>query len=82
MDLNTWLDAERGRASALAAHFHLTPAAVTHWRTSGVPLDRFVEVVRFTDNAVSLDSLLHQRLRITEAKPASIETAAHSRGEE
>ncbi len=62
MDLNTWLDAERGRATALAAHFDLSPAAITHWRTTGVPLDRFASVVRFTDGDVSLEELLEQRL--------------------
>ena len=58
MDLPTWLDADRGRLTALAAHFSLTQSAVSQWRTNGVPPARMKAVREFTGGDVSLDEML------------------------
>ena len=49
MDLNTWLAAEKGRAAALAAHFDVTPAAVSQWKTNGVPVRLITEPEQYRD---------------------------------
>lgn len=58
MKLSTWLDAERGRLTALADHFFLTQSAVSQWRGNGVPSARMKAVRDFTGGAVSLDEML------------------------
>lgn len=58
MDLNTWLEAEKGRAAALAAHFNRTPAAISQWKTNGVPLALMKAVCDFTGGSVTLDELV------------------------
>lgn len=58
MTLIDWLDADRGRLTALAAHFGLTQSAVSQWRTNGVPTARMKAVRDFTDGAVTLDEML------------------------
>jgi len=60
MNLSDWLNAERGRAAAIAAHFGLTQPAVTHWRTKGVPKKHMVAVRDFTGGEVSLEEMLSQ----------------------
>lgn len=57
MRLETWLDAEAGRATALAAHFNVTRAAVSQWRDNGVPRDRMIAVRAYTKGAVKLDEM-------------------------
>jgi len=58
MDLNTWLDEERGRMSAMAAHFGVTVSAVSQWRANGVPIDRMKAVRDYTGGTVSLDEMI------------------------
>jgi DNA-binding transcriptional regulator YdaS (Cro superfamily) len=58
MNLTAWLEAEKGRSVALAAHFGVTPAAVSQWKENGVPLDRMKAVRDFTGNAVSLEEMV------------------------
>jgi DNA-binding transcriptional regulator YdaS (Cro superfamily) len=58
MILSEWLDADRGRLTALAAHFGLTQSAVSQWRANGVPLHRMKAVRDFTAGAVSLDEMV------------------------
>lgn len=58
MDLQTWLDAERGRLTKLADHFGLTLGAVSQWRSNGVPVSRMKEVRDFTEGAVTLEEML------------------------
>lgn len=67
MTLNDWLDNERGRLVALATHLFLTPAAVTHWKTLGVPLARIKDVSAFTNGEVSEDELLRAALDAKQA---------------
>lgn len=58
MTLIDWLDADRGRLTALAAHFGLTQSAVSQWRTNGVPPARMKAVRAFTGGVVTLDEML------------------------
>ena len=58
MDLNTWLNEERGRMSAMAAHFGVTVSAVSQWRANGVPIDRMKAVRDYTGGTVSLDEMI------------------------
>ena len=58
MNLNDWLDGDRGRLKAMAEHFGVTPSAVSQWRTNGVPPSRMKAVRDFTAGQVTLDDLL------------------------
>lgn len=58
MDFPTWLDAERGRASRVAARFKISLSAVTQWRERGVPVDRMREVQDFTSGDVTLEDMI------------------------
>lgn len=58
MTLIEWLDADRGRLTAMASHFGLTQSAVSQWRTNGVPPARMKAVRDFTSGAVTLDEML------------------------
>lgn len=58
MDLITWLDAERGRAGALAEHARVTKAAVSQWKTNGVPVEKMKLVRDFTDGVVTLEEMV------------------------
>lgn len=65
MDLNEWLDRERGRMSAMAAHFRVTVSAISQWRSSGVPVDRMKAVRDYTGNEVTLEEM------VPEPRPAA-----------
>lgn len=56
-----WLDMERGRASAVAAHFGISISAVTQWRENGVPPQHMTTVRELTGGHVSLEEMLLQR---------------------
>lgn len=58
MDLNTWLEAESGRSVALANHFNVSKAAVSQWKTNGVPVDKMKAVREFTGNEVGLEEMV------------------------
>ena len=61
MNLKHWLDAERGRNAALAAHLGLTAGRITQMASDGVP-PKFMLIVRdFTNGLVSLESLVEAR---------------------
>lgn len=57
MDFPTWLDAERGRASRVAAHFKVSISAVTQWRDK-VPPDRMLALRQLTGGEVTLEEML------------------------
>lgn len=75
MNFAAWLDAERGRLTALAAHFNLTQGAVSQWRTNGVPPARMKAVRDFSKGEVSLDEMLPDEPAPTPA-PEAIAKAA------
>lgn len=58
MNITKWLEAEKGRGAALAAHFGKTPAAISQWKTNGVPLDLMKAVRDFTGGAVTLEEMV------------------------
>ena len=58
MDLNTWLEAEKGRAAALATHFNVTKAAVSQWKGNGVPVAHMKAGRDFTGGAVTLEEMV------------------------
>lgn len=58
MNITEWLEAEKGRSAALAAHFGKTPAAVSQWKRNGVPLDLMKSVRDFTGGAVTLEEMV------------------------
>jgi DNA-binding transcriptional regulator YdaS (Cro superfamily) len=58
MDLTAWLDAERGRATALAQLLGVTPAAVSQWKTNGVPVVHMKTVRDFSGGAVTLEEMV------------------------
>lgn len=60
MRLETWLDAKAGRATALAAHFKVTRAAVSQWRDNGVPRDKMLAVRAYTRGAVKLEDMFER----------------------
>lgn len=69
MDLITWLKAERGRSEALALHIGVTPAAVSQWKTNGVPVGQMKTVRDFTDGAVTLEEMVPEPKTAAEPEP-------------
>lgn len=72
MNITDWLEAEKGRAAALAAHFGKTPAAVSQWKTNGVPLHLMKPVRDFTGGAVTLEEMVPEPV----AQKAEVQKAA------
>lgn len=58
MTFNDWLDADRGRLTALAQRFNLTQSAISQWRANGVPPKRMKAVREFTGGEVALEDML------------------------
>lgn len=58
MNLTTWLEAEAGRAAAMAAHFRVSRSAVSQWKSNGVPLALMKRVREFTGGEVTLDEMV------------------------
>jgi len=58
MDLKTWLDAERGRAKALAEHMDVSEGRVSQWKEDGVPTKHMKAVRDFTRGAVTLEEMV------------------------
>lgn len=63
MTLSDWLDGQRGRMTALAKAFGVTPSAITQWRMTGVPVNRMLAVRSITEGAVSLEEMVRDRSR-------------------
>ena len=61
MDLKQWLEAERGRHAALAAHLDLSPGRITQIADDGVPAKYMLIVRDFTGGAVTLEDMVSQR---------------------
>lgn len=58
MDFPTWLDAERGRLTAVARRFGKSQSAVSQWRTNGVPPRLMRAVHELTRGDVTLEEML------------------------
>lgn len=61
MNLKSWLEAERGRHAALAAHLDLSPGRITQMADDGVPMKYLISVRDFTSGAVTLEEMAEQR---------------------
>lgn len=61
MDLRTWLDTERGRHAALAAHLDLSPGRISQIADDGVPMKYMLAIRDFTKGEVSLEEMASQR---------------------
>lgn len=57
MELKTWLNQERGRATALAAHLHLSLGRISQIAEEGVPKKYMLRVRDFTGNSVTLECM-------------------------
>ena len=68
MNLTQWLEAEGGRPTALAAHCGITCAAVSQWKTNGVPLHHVRRVASFTSGDVPELLLISQILERAESR--------------
>lgn len=58
MNFTTWVEAEKGRAAALAARFGKTPAAVSQWKRNGVPVELMKAVRDISGGAVTLEEMV------------------------
>ena len=61
MKLKTWLEAERGRYTALAAHLGVTIGRVSQIASDGVPTKFMTTVRDFTGGAVTLEAMVSER---------------------
>lgn len=59
--LRDWINEERGRSAALAAHLGVSPARVTQIADAGVPVKFMLQVLGFTRGAVTLESMVANR---------------------
>lgn len=66
MNLITWLE-ESGRATALAKHIGVSRAAVSQWKSNGVPLAHMKAVRDFTNGAVTLEEMVPESTTKAEA---------------
>lgn len=56
--LHTWITAERGRASALAAHLQVSRSRVSQMVEAGVPAKYMLAIRDFTGGAVTLEDMV------------------------
>lgn len=66
MNLKTWLTTERGRATALAAHLGVTDGRISQMADEGVPTRHMFRVRDFTNNAVTLESMVQAKTPATQ----------------
>lgn len=64
MELHQWLDQpdNEGKAAWLAGQLGRSKAAVSLWRTQGVPLPLMQRVSDLTEGAVSVDDMLRHAM--------------------
>lgn len=70
--LKSWLDAERGRATALGSHLKVTLSRISQMADDGVPPKYMLAVRDFTKGAVTLEALVQARTAAP-AEPAKAE---------
>lgn len=61
MKLKTWLDAERGRCTALAGHLGVSVGRISQMADEGVPVKHMQAVRAFTENSVTLEEMVEAR---------------------
>lgn len=71
MNFKSWLDEERGRYTAVAAHLGVTVGRVSQMADDGVPPKYMFQVRDFTKNAVTLESMVqHRTKQVAPSNPA------------
>jgi hypothetical protein len=58
MDLHTWLDGDKGRATWLAEQLGRSKTAVSLWRNEGVPLALIPRIAELIGGAVTVEAML------------------------
>lgn len=61
MELKTWLDAERGRYTALAGHLNVSVGRISQMADEGVPVKYMQAVSAFTKNKVTVAEMVKAR---------------------
>lgn len=61
MDLKNWLDAERGRSKALAAHLKVSRSRISQMADNGVPPKYMLCLREFTKGEVTLEEMVQAR---------------------
>lgn len=61
MNLKPWIEAERGRNKALAAHLGVSEARMSQIADDGVPPKYMLRIRDFTEGAVSLEEMVQAR---------------------
>ncbi|WP_313334057.1 YdaS family helix-turn-helix protein [Comamonas sp.] len=59
--LQTWISAERGRASSLAAHLNVSRSRMSQIVDDGVPIKYMVAIRDFTAGEVTLEDMVTSR---------------------
>lgn len=78
MDIRTWLEQERGRTTALAAHLGVSLGRVSQMAQEGVPTKHMLAVRDFTAGSVSLEEMVGARtpeLAEFDSKPTPADAA-------
>lgn len=70
MNLKPWLDEERGRYTALAAHLGVSIGRMSQIADEGVPNKYMLAVRDFTAGSVSLEEMVQARTPEPKAEPA------------
>jgi DNA-binding transcriptional regulator YdaS (Cro superfamily) len=63
MKFNDWLSKQKRGTALLAAYFKVSPAAVSQWRTKGVPIDRMLDIQSITNGEVTVQEMIESRSR-------------------
>ncbi|MDO8251429.1 MAG: hypothetical protein Q7T78_17150 [Rhodoferax sp.] len=61
MNLKQWLDQERGRYTALAAHLEVSVGRISQMADDGVPPKYMLSIREFSSGIVSLESMVEAR---------------------
>lgn len=73
MNLKTWLNEERGRATALSAELKVSMVRISQMADDGVPIKYMLAVRAFTKDAVTLESMVQDRTpTFTETLPTTL----------
>lgn len=62
MTFSEWCDAEKGRCLLLAAHFKRSKGAISHWKLRGPPLEKWREIVKLSEGAITFDDLVPREI--------------------
>ena len=58
MNLDQWLNARPGAATAMAVDFGVHKSAISQWRDRGAPVEYLRRIVDYTGGEVTLEALL------------------------